>query len=88
MNNYRYNAQDSITLLERLQAPIPRFFKKLRTIGLTLTAVGTALLSLDISLPPILTEIAGYLVAAGTVAAALCQTTVDYKALQIQKRGL
>jgi ABC-type xylose transport system permease subunit len=65
------------SISERLSAPTPAFFKKIRTIGLTLGAIGGALLSAPLSLPAVVTTIAGYLVAAGLVASAVSITAVD-----------
>ncbi len=80
-----YNAQDNLTITERLEAPTPKFFKKIRAIGITLTAIGTALLASGVVLHPTFNNIAGYLITAGSVIAAVCSTTVDYKELAIQK---
>jgi len=66
-----------MTLLQRVKAPTPRFYKKLRNAGLTLAGVGTTLLGLPVSLPLLLQQVAGYLVVAGSVASAICQTTSD-----------
>ena len=64
-------------LLKRIQAPTPRFFKKLRNIGLTAAAVGGAILSAPVALPAGLVTAAGYLVATGAVVGAVSQTTKD-----------
>jgi len=58
-------------ILHRLTSPTPTFFKKIRTIGLTLGAIGAALLSAPISLPATVITIAGYLATAGIVASAI-----------------
>lgn len=63
-------------LQRRLQAPTPPFFKKLRNAGLLLTAVGTAILTAPVSLPAVLTGIAGYLAVAGGIASAISQAAV------------
>jgi hypothetical protein len=77
--------QDNITLGERLQAPTPKFFKTVRNIGLTLVAVAGAILTAPVSLPAVVVTVAGYVATAGTIAAAVASTTVDYKALSINK---
>jgi hypothetical protein len=65
-------------LTERLVAPTPPFFRKVRNIGLILTAVSTALLGLPVPvLPAIVMKIAGYLALAGSVMAGVSQATVD-----------
>ncbi len=64
-------------LLERVKAPTPKFFKKVRTIGLTLGAVGAALLAAPVALPPLVVTLAGYLVTAGLVAGAVSATAKE-----------
>jgi ABC-type xylose transport system permease subunit len=66
-----------LTLTQRLKAPTPKFFKTLRTVGLSLAAVGAALLTAPVALPAVVITIAGYLTLAGTVVTAVSQTTVD-----------
>jgi len=63
-------------LLDRLKSPTPKFFKKLRNIGIALVSVGSALLAAPISLPVIVITIAGYLIVAGTVATTVSQAVV------------
>lgn len=64
-------------LLKRMKAPTPRFFKKLRNIGLTAAAVGGAILSAPVALPAGLVTVAGYLVATGAAVGAISQTTKE-----------
>ena len=64
-----------MTIDERMKQKTPRFFKKLRNIGLALAAAGTALLTAPVVLPAAVISIAGYLVVAGSVAAAVSQAT-------------
>jgi len=71
-----------ISVVERVKAPKPKFFRRFRAIGLTLGAVGGAILAAPVALPAALTAVAGYLVTAGAVAAAVSQTTVDWKKKQ------
>ncbi|MDX3912740.1 MULTISPECIES: hypothetical protein [Olivibacter] len=68
---------DEIT--ERIKSPTPKFFKKIRTIGLTLGAIGGALLAAPIALPATVTTIAGYLATAGIVASAVSSVTKEDK---------
>ncbi|MGK9120929.1 hypothetical protein [Olivibacter jilunii] len=68
---------DEIT--ERIKSPTPKFFKKIRTIGLTLGAIGGALLAAPIALPATVTTIAGYLATAGIVASAISSVTKEDK---------
>ena len=67
------------TILKRITSDSPSFFKKIQTIGTTLGAVGLAIVSVPasvIALPAIVTTMAGYFIAIGTVAAAVAKTTV------------
>jgi hypothetical protein len=61
---------------ERIKAPTPKFFKKLRNIGIALAAIGTSILAAPVSLPAIVLKIAGYLAVAGSVAGGISQTAV------------
>jgi hypothetical protein len=62
-------------ILQRIQSPTPPFFKKLRNIGLTLAAMGTAIVAAPVALPAIIVKVAGYLAVAGGVASAVSQST-------------
>jgi hypothetical protein len=64
-----------MTLKERMHAPCPPFFKKLRNIGLALAATSAAILTTPIALPLILVKLAGYAAVAGGVATAVSQAT-------------
>ena len=64
-------------ILERAQAPTPKFFKLLRTIGLALLAVSGALLTAPVALPAVIITVAGYTAVAGGVLSAVSQVTVD-----------
>lgn len=75
-NNMNANPND-MNLVERVQAPTPKFFKTLRNIGLTLAAVGGVLLTAPIALPSTVIAIAGYVALAGGVMTAISQTAVD-----------
>uniref|UniRef100_F4C9A1 Uncharacterized protein n=1 Tax=Sphingobacterium sp. (strain 21) TaxID=743722 RepID=F4C9A1_SPHS2 len=66
-------------ITERIKSPTPKFFKKIRTIGLTLGAIGGALLAAPIALPATVTTIAGYLATAGIVASAVSSVTKEDK---------
>ena len=68
-----------MNIIERAQAPTPKFFKVLRSVGLFVAAVGGAILTAPISLPTALVTVAGYLTVAGTVISAVSQITVDDK---------
>jgi hypothetical protein len=62
-------------LIQRIEAPVPKFFKRLRRVGLMLTAVGAALMGAPVGLPLIISEAAGYLTVAGSVITAMSQLT-------------
>jgi hypothetical protein len=64
-------------LSERVNSPTPKFFKKVRNIGLILAALGGSILASPVSLPAIVIKIAGYLAVAGTVAGTVSQTAVE-----------
>ena len=68
-----------MNLKQRFLAPTPKFWKKVRNIGITVGALGGGLLTLPISLPTSLVTIAGYMVATGTLTGILSQTTVKDK---------
>ena len=62
-------------ILNRVSAPIPKFFKVLRTVGLTLAAVGGTILAAPVALPTIVITIGGYVAVAGGVLTAASQLT-------------
>jgi len=68
---------NELTLIDRLKSPTSNFFKVIRTVGLTIAAVGGALIASPIALPATLVTLAGYLTVAGTVMTAVAQVTVQ-----------
>lgn len=62
------------TLVDRVVSPTPKWFKKLRNIGITVSAVGAVIVSAPLSLPTTLVTIAGYMILAGGVMGAVSQT--------------
>ena len=67
-----------MNLKNRIQAPTPKFFKVLRTIGLTLAAIGGTILTAPVALPVAIVSIGGYIAVAGGVISAVSQlTTTD-----------
>ena len=64
-------------LLERYKKPTPKFFRKLRNIGIALAATGGAIIAAPIALPATIVTIATYLTVAGTVATAVSQAVVS-----------
>lgn len=65
-----------MNLIERVGSPTPKFFKKLRNIGLILAAVSGTIVAAPIALPAVVIQIAGYLAVASSVASAVSQTAV------------
>ena len=59
-----------------MTAKTPAFFKKLRKIGLALTAISAGILAGPVALPATIINIAGYLAVAGSVLAAVSQTAI------------
>ena len=76
-NNQTTINPNNMSVVERVKAPTPKFFKTLRTIGLALAAIGGAILASPIALPAGLVAAAGYLALAGGVVTAVSQTAVD-----------
>lgn len=63
---------------ERMTMPVPKFFKKVRNIGLLLGAIGGAILGAPIALPASIVTVAGYLVTAGLVSSAVSSVAVRH----------
>lgn len=64
-------------IVKRVKAPTPKFFKTIRTIGITLAAVGGAVIAAPVALPTAIISVAGYLIVAGGVLSAVSQVTVE-----------
>lgn len=71
--------EKELSIKQRFLAPTPKFWKKVRNIGLTIGALGGGLLTLPVSLPASVITLAGYMVATGTLTGILSQTTVKDK---------
>jgi hypothetical protein len=71
------NNPNEMSVVERVKAPTPKFFKTLRTIGIVLAAVGGTILAAPVSLPAAVVTVAGYVAMAGSVITAVSQTAVD-----------
>ena len=76
-NNQTTITPINLSVVQRVKAPTPSFFKTLRTIGLALAAIGGAILASPIALPAGLVAAAGYVALAGGVVTAVSQTAVD-----------
>lgn len=74
------------SLLGRANAPTPKFFRKLRTIGITIGAIGTSLIAAPVALPVAIVTAAGYLVTVGSVVAAVSQLTVHQEPMDVEER--
>jgi hypothetical protein len=64
----------------RLKHESPSFFKKIQAIGISLGAIGTALMAIPaetVELPEVVGKLSGYFIVAGIVAAAIAKTTVS-----------
>lgn len=64
-------------LIQRWNAPTPKFWKKVQKIAVTLGAVAGVILTAPVSVPAAVITVAGYVATAGTVAATLSQLTID-----------
>lgn len=65
-----------MSVIERMKAPTPKFFKVLRTVGIALATAGGALLASPVAIPAAVITIAGYAVVTGTVLSAVSQAAV------------
>ena len=66
-----------MNILERVNAPTPDFFKRLRNFGLLLAAVSAAIFASPIVLPASVVAVAGYMAVGGTVLSAVSQVTTN-----------
>lgn len=66
-----------MNIVERAKAPTPKFFKVLRTVGLSLLAISGSIVTAPVALPALVVTIAGYAAVAGSVISAVSQITVD-----------
>ena len=76
-----------MNIVDRAQAPTPKFFRILRSIGLVLLAVSGTILAAPIVLPVALLSAAGYVAVAGGVISAVSQITVDEDNLNKPRDG-
>lgn len=71
-----------MNIVDRAQAPTPKFFRILRSIGLVLLAVSGTILAAPVALPVALVSAAGYVAVAGGVISAVSQMTVNDEILR------
>jgi hypothetical protein len=64
------------TVTTRIQKPTPKFFQKLRNVGVVVAAIAGTILAAPVALPAVLVKLAGYLTVAGGVMGAVSQTAV------------
>ena len=76
-NNQPTINPNDMSVVQRVKAPTPPFFKTLRTIGLVMAAVGGVLLASPIAIPAAMVTAAGYITLAGGVITAISQTAVE-----------
>jgi uncharacterized membrane protein HdeD (DUF308 family) len=72
-----------MNIQQRIQSPTPKFFKKVRNVGLILAAISASILAAPVALPAVVVQVAGYLAVAGGVASAVSQTAAEEQ----QKNG-
>ena len=63
------------SIMQRAQKPTPKFFKKLRNIGLTIAAISATILTAPVALPAVVLKVARYLAVAGSVMGGVSQVT-------------
>lgn len=63
-------------IIERAGAPTPPFFRKIRNLGLLLTAISAAILTAPVFIPAAISTVAGYLALGGAIATSVSQLAV------------
>ncbi len=71
-----------MTIIERVKAPTPKFFRVLRSIGLALLGISGTIVAAPVLLPAAVVTAAGYVAVAGGVLSAVSQITVDDEILK------
>lgn len=74
---FQMKKANEMSVVDRLNAPTPPFFKKLRTIGIVVGVVGGALATAPVALPVAIVSLSGYLLTAGSILTAVSSITVD-----------
>ncbi|GEP52587.1 hypothetical protein FNO01nite_32590 [Flavobacterium noncentrifugens] len=74
-----------MNIINRAQAPTPKFFKVLRTIGIVMLAISGSVLTAPVALPAAVISVAGYVAVAGGVLSAVSQVTVEDAAKLFQE---
>jgi ABC-type xylose transport system permease subunit len=66
-----------MSLVQRFNAPTPKFWKRVQQAAITVGAIAGVILTAPITLPAAVVTVAGYVATAGTVAATLSQLTIE-----------
>jgi hypothetical protein len=74
---FQMKKANEMSVVDRLNAPTPPFFKKLRTIGIMVGVVGGAIAAAPVALPVAIVSLSGYLITAGSILTAVSSITVD-----------
>jgi len=74
-----------MNIINRAQAPTPKFFKVMRTIGIVMLAISGSVLTAPVALPAAVITVAGYVAIAGGVLSAVSQVTVEDAAKLFQR---
>ena len=77
--------QDKLKAIgKRCQSETPPFFKKLRTIGLVIAAVGTTIVASPVTIPAAVVTAGGYLILGGSIMTAVSQAAVSEQDCEIE----
>jgi uncharacterized membrane protein HdeD (DUF308 family) len=76
-----------MNIIKRAQAPTPKFFRILRSIGLVLLAISGSVIAAPVVLPVVVVSVAGYMAVAGGVLSAVSQMTVAEENLKKPRDG-
>jgi hypothetical protein len=66
-----------MNVVKRWKSKTPKFFKRLRNVGLALCAAGATILAAPVALPACVITAAGYVAVAGSVMVAVSQAVVE-----------
>ena len=71
------NKKQKPNLVQRATGPTPKFFRLLRTIGLSIAAAAGVILTAPVAVPAAVITVAGYAIVVGGVLSAVSQITVE-----------
>ena len=66
-----------MTLIQRWNAPTPKFWKRVQKIAITSGAIAGIIIASPYTIPAAIITAAGYIATAGSIAATLSQLTID-----------